>query len=258
MVSDPMLLIDGIEISYAKKGERELVLSDFSLSVGKEESVTIIGPSGAGKTSLLYAIAGLIPLSAGTIQLDPDFSALGLMFQEDRLLPWKTVLGNVLLGLDRTTSAPQALEWLRKTGIEGHAGKYPGQLSGGERQRAALSRVLCRGADLLLMDEPFAALDEQTRETLQDELRDLVKELQLGMILVTHNIEEAVYLGERLLVLKPGSDKGKQCIELDNPSFGRENARERGDYFETVTRARAALRQSPAAAAAAAAAGGPE
>jgi sulfonate transport system ATP-binding protein len=256
-----VLEIDGVEISYQKKEQKELVLSDFSLSVEKGESLAIIGPSGSGKTSLLYAVAGLIPLAAGTIKLDPGLSALGLMFQEDRLLPWKTVLGNVLLGLDRKTFTPQALKWLRKTGIKGHAGKYPGQLSGGERQRAALSRVLCRGAEFLLMDEPFAALDEQARETLQDELRDLVKELHLTMILVTHNIEEAVYLGERLLVLKPGSDKGKQCIELKNPSFGRENAREKSDYFETVTRARAALRQSPAATApavAATAAGGPE
>ena len=191
-----ILSIDSAQVCY----KSYTAFSDFSLQVAPGEMVSIIGKSGCGKTSLLYAIAGLVPTNSGTIDLEGGTKQCSLMFQQDRLLPWKRVIDNIIVGLSKDQKA-EAEELLELMGLSEKTYSYPNQLSGGERQRVALMRSLIRRPRLLLLDEPFASLDEQTREHLQDEVKAYVRSHHMTMILVTHSILEAVFMGERIAVM---------------------------------------------------------
>ncbi len=174
------------------------VFKDLNIKIEQKNNISIVGPSGCGKTSLLYCIKGLKHLSQGAIHLDNiSQKDIGILFQEDRLLPWKTVKNNILLGLDKNLPFQKYVDMV---GLKGHEDKYPSQLSGGERQRVALARVLIRQPKVLLLDEPTASLDELTKESLQDSIVELSKSLGMSLILVTHHIEEAVYMGDRVIV----------------------------------------------------------
>lgn len=198
----------------------------FSLNVKAGEMVSIIGPSGCGKTSLLYTIAGLLPLSEGTIQRAVGIEGVALMFQQDRLLPWKRVINNVLLGLpgEKTDEAEELLQSMGLGAVMQH---YPHELSGGMRQRVALARALIRKPNILLLDEPLASLDEQQREMLQNDIKEYVRHHCITLLLVTHSLQEAVFMGSRIVMM---TNKGVS-YELHNQLHGEANLRTRDEFF---------------------------
>ncbi len=201
------------------KNEQLNVLNDINLSVKKGEFVSLLGPSGCGKSTLLYLIAGLESISEGSLTLDgkkvdkpgPDRV---VVFQSDGLFPWMTVLENVLYGLKikkmpKEKANKKAMDMLKMVHLGKYIDSYPHQLSGGMKQRVAIARALVMDPEILLMDEPFAALDEQTRMVLHKELLDIWRRTEVTIVFVTHNIREAVLLSEKIVVMatRPGSIK---------------------------------------------------
>ena len=204
-----MVEIQGLCFSYQQKAP---IFVDFNWSIAPGERWSVIGPSGCGKTTLLYLLAGLRLPTSGQINIDgtpltePRLST-GLILQDYGLLPWATALDNVSLGLrlrrvDKERRKQITREWLSRLGIDAVSGHYPAELSGGQRQRVAIGRTLVLEPDLLLMDEPFGSLDALTREEMQNLMIGLGESVSSTMVLVTHNIEEAVFLGKRILILK--------------------------------------------------------
>jgi NitT/TauT family transport system ATP-binding protein len=210
-------------------------LRDVNLSFPKGQLSTLLGPSGCGKTTLLKIIAGLIPRSGGEVlvkgkRVDGPGPERAFVFQDFALLPWATVLRNVAFGLElRGVARPEREEVARKyiaeVGLKGFEERYPNQLSGGMRQRVGLARALTVDADIILMDEPFSSVDEQTRRKFQEDLLDLLRHHQKTVIFVTHSIEEAAYLSDQIALLsprpgtvsrivKPGVDRGKTPDEI--------------------------------------------
>ena len=226
-MSDIALQACGIRKSYAKNG-RPLEILDVERFAAREgEFITIIGPSGCGKSTLLHIMGGFIPAEAGRIELygrevhgpGPD---RGMMFQEFSLFPWKTVAGNIAWGLEVQGLPRKAIEetvvrYLEMTGLSEFRNHYPAELSGGMKQRAALARVLAFDPRVLLMDEPFGALDAQTRETMQEELTRVWERTRKTIVFVTHDIEEAVYLGDRVVVLTARPGRIRQEVKIDLP-----------------------------------------
>jgi len=192
--------------NIGKSFGRRQVLQHIDLDITQGEFVSLIGPSGAGKSTLLRLIAGLEDCSSGRMRLNspaPERPAqIRVMFQEDRLLPWQTVLDNITLGARE--QRPAALELLRAVGLQGHENDFPSTLSGGQKQRAALARALLHRPDILLLDEPFGALDAITRVSMQLLLFDMLRDHPCTVVLVTHDVEEAVVLSNRILVLRDG------------------------------------------------------
>ena len=219
----------GVRKSYTKDGRTLPVLDVERFAVRDGEFVTVIGPSGCGKSTLLHIMGGFIPAEAGTIHVygnavsgpGPD---RGMMFQEFALFPWKTVAGNVAWGLEAQGIAKQQIEatvrsYLEMIGLTEFRNHYPAELSGGMKQRVALARVLAFNPKVLLMDEPFGALDAQTRETMQEEVTRLWERTRKTIVFVTHDIEEAVFLGDRVVVLsaRPGRIREEVRIDLPRP-----------------------------------------
>jgi NitT/TauT family transport system ATP-binding protein len=226
----PKVALDGISLSYkTTSGERLLALDKINLEVKPGEFLCIVGPSGCGKSTLLHLIAGLHPQTSGKVLIDgTPVSGPGpdriLIFQELGLFPWLTVGGNVEFGLKMKNVAKAEREekvqyYLRLVHLSKFKDSYIHQLSGGMRQRVALARALATEPDVLLMDEPFAALDAQTRDLLHDELERLWAETGRTIIFVTHNVREAVRLGDRvaLLTFRPGRVKEEFSVNLPRP-----------------------------------------
>jgi NitT/TauT family transport system ATP-binding protein len=217
---EPLLAFDRVAI---RLGGRE-ILSPTSLTVGRGEFVCIIGPSGCGKTTLLRAAAGFVPASGGAVQrrrrvVDGPSREVAFVFQDygRALLPWRTVRGNVSLALEAARMPAgerpaRIAEVLETVGLTAHAEKFPTQLSGGMQQRVQIARCLAQSPELMLMDEPFGALDAMTRENLQDELARLVREQGLTVLFVTHDLEEAIYLGDRVLALRANPGPGRPSL----------------------------------------------
>ena len=227
-------------------------LSDVSLEVAPGEFVTIVGPSGCGKTTLLRIMAGLLRPTSGTVHLlgrpvtGPSRS-VGVVFQDPVLLPWRTVLDNVMLPvqvlrLERERYRARALDLLGLVGLRGFEGKYPHELSGGMRQRVSLARALVHDPALLLMDEPFGALDEMTRERLNIELLELWRRMESTIVFVTHSISEAVFLSTRVVVMSPRPGRIAGTVEVDLPQPRTVDTREEPRFFELVTQVRELLR----------------
>jgi NitT/TauT family transport system ATP-binding protein len=197
------------------------VLEDISLEVSPGETVTIIGPSGSGKSTLLNCIAGMEPYT-GSIVIDGDpvrkpRRSVAMVFQAPHLLPWRTTLGNIQYGmqlqsLDKNAQRERAESLLDLVGLRNARDRYPAQLSGGMQQRVNIARALAVRPDVLLMDEPFGALDAISKEHLQAELEEIVTSQRLTMIFITHDISEAIFLGDRVVVLS--SDPGRIATEL--------------------------------------------
>ena len=226
------------------------VFKDFNWSVKKGEAWTILGPSGCGKSTLLYLIAGLRFPESGEILVDDNALSRprpqsGLIIQDYGLLPWATVRENVRLGLDirrfygpdgkhsplaSNVSEGDVTAWLEQLGLTGQADKFPGQISGGQRQRCAIARTLVLQPDLLLMDEPFSSLDAPTREGLQNLVIELWQKHQLTLITVTHLIEEAAILGQKVLLLNNPPNEDARIFE--NPSFGKQDVRSDPEYLQ--------------------------
>jgi NitT/TauT family transport system ATP-binding protein len=225
----PLLSIDKLCKFYFKQATRLEILRDISIDIREGEFVSIVGASGCGKTTFLRLIDGLIPASSGSVKLDGEPIAkpgqkIAFVFQQDCLLPWRTVLDNTLLGpeiqkSERAGCRKLAREILALVGLSGFDGHYPHELSGGMRQRVNIARALAVGPDILLMDEPFAALDAQTRVIMQAELMRICRETGKTVLFVTHQIDEAVYLSDRVLVFtaRPGRLKEEIVIDLPRP-----------------------------------------
>jgi NitT/TauT family transport system ATP-binding protein len=205
-------------------------VEQVNLHVGTGEFVALVGPTGCGKSTLLSVVAGLLPASAGEARLFGQpltglAPAIGYLFQQDALLPWKTALDNVAIGLVfRQVPLPraraQAREWLAKVGLRGFEQHYPHQLSGGMKKRVSLAQVLILDPKILLMDEPFAALDPQTRDLMENELLRLWQEDKKSVLFVTHDLEEAIALADRVVVLSAGPAArpiGEFAIPLARP-----------------------------------------
>jgi NitT/TauT family transport system ATP-binding protein len=212
--------------TYVTRG-RALVpaLAGISLEIHAGEFVTIVGQSGCGKTTLLKILAGLIPRSAGIVMLrgqpvDGPSRDIGIVFQDPVLLPWRTVLNNVLLpaqvlGLEARAARKRAVALLGLVGLEGFEDKYPHELSGGMRQRVAIARALVHDPSLLLMDEPFGALDAMTREFMNLELLRIWRESGKTIVFITHSIPEAVFLADRVLVMSARPGRVQQIVTVD-------------------------------------------
>ena len=223
------LEVAGLRKTFAKDGKALDILDIERFSAREGEFITIIGPSGCGKSTFLHMMGGFIGADAGTIrvygkQVSEPGPDRGMMFQEFALFPWKTVAGNVAWGLEAQGAARAKTEevvakHLEMTGLSDFRNHYPAELSGGMKQRVALARVLAFDPKVLLMDEPFGALDAQTRETMQEEVTRLWERTGKTIVFVTHDIEEAVYLGDRVVVLtaRPGRIKEEVKIELPRP-----------------------------------------
>jgi len=219
---------------YESGSTQTTAIEDLSFSVDGGEFLSVVGPSGCGKSTLLYLVAGFLERSSGTISVDgnevegpgPD---RGVVFQDYALFPWKTVLGNVRYGLEENgADADEAREtaqrYIDMMDLSGFEDTYPKELSGGMKQRVALARTLAYDPKILLMDEPFGALDQPLREALQDHLLDIWRDLGKTVIFITHDVEEAVYLSERVMIMTshPGTKKSMLDIDLDR-TRGRED-----------------------------------
>jgi ABC-type nitrate/sulfonate/bicarbonate transport system ATPase subunit len=214
---------------YRKHETTLEVLRDISIDVRDGEFVSIVGASGCGKTTFLRLIDGLIAPSSGSVMIDGRAGArpgrdIAFVFQQDGLLPWRTVLENTVLGpeiqgANRKQYRKTALDILNLVGLKGFDGHYPHELSGGMRQRVNIARAMAVGADVLLMDEPFASLDSQTRTIMQGELLRIWRESGKTVLFVTHQIDEAVYLSDRVLIFtaRPGRLKEEIRIDLARP-----------------------------------------
>jgi sulfonate transport system ATP-binding protein len=218
--------LEGVTVQYGEF----VAVEDISFETSAGEFVAVVGPTGCGKSSLLNVVAGLVLPSNGSVRTaGKAVSAVnrdcGYMFQVDALLPWKTALDNVLLGptlrgMRRTEAHHQAEQWLSRVGLAGFEHRYPHQLSGGQRKRVAMAQVLINRPPILLMDEPFSALDVQTRSLMEQELLGLWQELQATVLFVTHDLEEAIALSDRVLLLTAGPRshlKGSYPVDLPRP-----------------------------------------
>lgn len=221
------LVIENLSKTF-KNGKTDFTaLENISLTVKSGEFVTILGPSGCGKTTLLRIIAGLETYSSGTLTLNDEVitgpgSKRGMVFQEYSLFPWKTVLGNVMFGpvmqgFSKEEAMSKANNYLDLVGLADFKHSYPYELSGGMKQRVAIARALANEPEIILMDEPFGALDAQTRNNLQNELLRIWTEEKRTIIFVTHSVDEAVFLSDRIVILSKRPGKVRKIIDISIP-----------------------------------------
>jgi NitT/TauT family transport system ATP-binding protein len=205
-----MVSIDAVTMSFGTY----VAVQDVNLTVADGEFLAIVGPTGCGKSTVLNAIAGLLKPASGTVSIDGTpvkgvQNDIGYLFQQDALLPWKTAIENVELGLMFRGAASEerrekSMTWLAKVGLRGFEHRYPHQLSGGQRKRVQMAQALITGPKVILMDEPFSALDIHTRHLMQNELLRLWQEERRAVVMITHDLEEAIALGDRVAILAAG------------------------------------------------------
>jgi NitT/TauT family transport system ATP-binding protein len=254
MMSKAVIDIEGLSMIFRGRGLETVALKNANLTVGEGEFISLIGPSGCGKTTLLRIIADLVEPTEGRVSVagkSPKEARLareyGYVFQAPVLYEWRTVLANVMLPLEimgypKEARRERAAKLLKMVGLQDFHKSYPWQLSGGMQQRVSIARALAFDPKLLLMDEPFGALDEITREAMNDELLRIWQETGKTVVFVTHSIPEAVFLSSRIVVMTPRPGKIERVIEVDLP-YPRDNAtRESGRFFELTTEVREALR----------------
>lgn len=230
------IVIENVGKKFTDTKKREVTaLENINFAINEQEFVVLVGPSGCGKSTLLNIIGGLMSPTSGTVYFEgmkKKEPNLGIVFQEIALFPWRTVFQNVIYGLEERKLSKQAQKekgnyYIDMVGLTGFKDAYPKQLSGGMKQRAGIARALAIEPDLLLMDEPFSALDAQTRTLMQEELLTIWNRTKLSTLYVTHNIEEAVYLADRVIVLSRHPGKIKSIINIDLPKTGRNEAQYR-------------------------------
>ena len=256
----PAVDVRGVSrVFEVRKGASVTALDDVTLTVAPGEFVSLIGPSGCGKSTLLRLIADLDLPTSGSIdvfgkparqaRIDQDY---GIAFQQAGLLPWRTVSGNIELplelhGMSRAARRSRAAELISLVGLSEFAGSYPDQLSGGMQQRVAIARALAESPSLLLMDEPFGALDEMTRERMQDELVRICAETSAAVVFVTHSIPEAVFLSDRVVVLepRPGRIRSILSVSLGEAADRGDDLREDEGFFQAVSQVRELLHGAP-------------
>ncbi len=216
--------IDQVSVAFAENGKNN-VLEQVSLEIKKGEFICLLGASGCGKSTLLNVLAGFLKPDTGSVTIDgkivtkPDKRYLTI-FQNYGLFPWRSVLKNVELGLENSKMSKEekrklALKYIDMVGLKGVEHKHPAQLSGGMQQRVAIARALVVEPEVLFMDEPFGALDAMTRMKLQDDMLDICRRFNTTIIFVTHDIEEAVYLADRIVILEPNPGRIKKIVEVE-------------------------------------------
>jgi NitT/TauT family transport system ATP-binding protein len=237
-----------LEVTHLTKGYPRAhggivpVLDDISLAVANLEFVAILGSSGCGKSTFLRIVNGLIPADSGEIRIDGRLiegsgHGRGMVFQSFDLFPWRTALGNVEFGLQmagvpRHERRERAQQWIERVGLAGFETAYPHQLSGGMQQRVGIARALAIDPEVLLMDEPFGALDVQTRDLMQDELLAIWQTDRKTVLFVTHSIEEAIYLADRVLIFTPRPARVERVIQVAFPRPRVESLKAHSDFVE--------------------------
>ena len=232
-VPDPAVALDLSDvactfISRDAPGQRYTAVAQVSLTVGAGEFVSVVGPTGCGKSTLLNVAAGLLQPSTGRVSvfgqpLQGINTRAGYMFQAESLMPWRTALGNVMAGLEFRgvpDAKARAEDWLRRVGLGGFGDRYPHQLSGGMRKRTSLAQTLALDPDIILMDEPFSALDIQTRQLMENEVLDLWASKRKAVLFITHDLDEAIAMSDRVVVLSAGPAShpiGEFTVDLDRP-----------------------------------------
>jgi NitT/TauT family transport system ATP-binding protein len=254
----PIIALARVGKTYPSRAGATEALQDVSLAIERGEFVSLIGPSGCGKSTLLRIVGDLVAPSAGTVtvngkpprqaRLDRDY---GIVFQAPVLYDWRTVEANVrlpleVMGAPRREWEPRVRALLRLVGLDGFRRHYPWQLSGGMQQRVAIARALVTNPSILLMDEPFGALDEMTRERLNLELLSVCGETGATVLFVTHSIAEAVFLSSRVVVLSPRPGRIERVVDVDLPRPRSEKTRALPRFFELVTTVRESLVEDPA------------
>ncbi|ALS23942.1 MULTISPECIES: ABC transporter ATP-binding protein [Paenibacillus] len=234
------IVVDNVEKRFIDSKKREVTaLRNINFTIEEQEFVVLVGPSGCGKSTLLNIVGGLLSPSGGEVYFEGLSSdkppRLGIVFQEIALFPWRTVYENVVFGLEEQGASKQEQQekgkyYIDMVGLTGFESAYPKQLSGGMRQRAGIARALAVEPDLLLMDEPFSALDAQTRTLMQEELLSIWNRTRLSTLYVTHNIQEAVYLADRVIVLSRHPGQIKEVIHIDLPKTGRDREEHRAAF----------------------------
>ncbi|MDU2063281.1 MAG: ABC transporter ATP-binding protein [Sporomusaceae bacterium] len=240
------VIIEDVHKSFSTRGQATVALEKINFAIEEKEFVVLVGPSGCGKSTLLNMVGGLLSPTSGkiyveglTVDRDPS---IGIVFQEVGLFPWMTVSENVAFGLE-AIKLPQAEQQKRVqyytelVGLTNFSQAFPHQLSGGMRQRVGIARALAIQPDILLMDEPFSALDAQSRTLMQEELLRIWHQTQLSTLYVTHNIQEAVYLADRVIVLSRRPGRIVNTIPIDLPKFGRDDSQYMtafNDYAEQI------------------------
>ena len=251
MLAKPPFVRNAVEVTHVSKHFGKLaVLEDISLTALSGSVLAIVGASGCGKSTLLNIIAGLARADQGEVRIDGvasepslDTRVISYMFQEDRLLPWRTIVANTEFGLEAGSLSAaarreRALAALKMTGLEGFESAYPHELSGGMRSRVALARSLVVKPYILLMDEPFSKLDPQMRSQMHEELLRIREQLKMTVVFVTHDVEEAIVLADKIVVLRPRPGRVRESLVIDLP---RPRDPLAAEVAETVRRVRALI-----------------
>ena len=254
---EAILVVDEITVRFETPEGAITAVDDVSFKVRPGEFLSVIGPSGCGKSTLFNVIGGLLGEHQGVVSVAGEtisgpHKSIGMVFQEESAFPWRTVIDNVafpleLVGMAKAARAERARYFIGMVGLDGFENRYPGELSGGMRQRVSLARTLASEPKILLMDEPFAALDEQTRLLLGDKVLQIQQQLKQTTLLITHNITEAVQMSDRILVMTYRPGKVKRIVDIDlrrprtseivgSEAFGRYVAQIWGDLREEASR----------------------
>lgn len=229
----PALQLQGIACTFVSKddpGQRYTAVRDITLTVGAGEFVSVVGPTGCGKSTLLNVAAGLLQPSTGGVTvfgqpLEGINTRAGYMFQAESLMPWRTAVGNVMAGLEfrgvpLAEAQAQAEQWLKRVGLGGFGDRYPHQLSGGMRKRTSLAQTLALDPDIILMDEPFSALDIQTRQLMENEVLELWAAKRKAVLFITHDLDEAIAMSDRVVIMSAGPASrliGEFTIDIPRP-----------------------------------------
>jgi NitT/TauT family transport system ATP-binding protein len=228
-MAQPVFRLDGVHLSYPSRRGAVAALEDIGITARPGEFLAVVGPSGCGKSTLLKLVSGLLKPTRGSVRLNGTpvtgpSPEVGVVFQSPLLMPWRNVLANILLpieirGLSMAEYEPRARALIELVGLSGFADRHPYELSGGMQQRVGLCRALVHDPELLLMDEPFGALDAMTRELMNAELQRIWMERRKTVLLITHSISEAVYLADRILVMgpRPGRIIGEIMVDMPRP-----------------------------------------
>ena len=230
-MSAPALSLQGVSCTFVDRhdpAQRYTAVRDVTLTVGAGEFVSVVGPTGGGKSTLLNVAAGLLEPSSGTVEvfgapLAGINARAGYMFQAESLMPWRTALANVMAGLEfrgLPDARERASEWLKRVGLAAFGGRYPHQLSGGMRKRTSLAQTLALDPDIILMDEPFSALDIQTRQLMENEVLALWAAKKKAVLFITHDLDEAIAMSDRVVVLSAGPASrpiGEFKVDLERP-----------------------------------------
>jgi NitT/TauT family transport system ATP-binding protein len=244
-----MIAIKDLSVKFEGKKEQVTALYNINININKGEIYTFIGPSGCGKSTLLHVLAGIQKNYTGSVLIDgvevnPKTQRIGLVLQNYGLLPWKSIYDNALLGLKIKGEKKEGYEnyIFEKLGLESFLKRYPKELSGGQKQRVAIARAFILKPDLLLMDEPFSALDTITREEMQELFLETWKENKVTTVFITHSVDEAIYLGRKIVVMSPSP--GRIVEIIDNAAFGLEDLRFRDEYHDMSKRIRKIIEKS--------------